>query len=724
MALLSRKSARRVPARLQLETLEDRVVPATVTMPIVNLTGLPAQDSIYVVGYSATSKVELQSNGQFGAIPSGSGTIPSYNISTMPPITLNSSPNIAGGIFFFFVVPNDTPIPTFTYTNNGSNVNVPTSLANFILPNGIVEFTVAGGFDFDVSAVTAFSLPLTLTLNGQSVGQPVSGSAVNRETILSAYSNFMNSLNGVSSSVVQAYLSLVPTSANSVAGQASAILSPTEYLADSANSGTTSYTTLENIWNSDLTTLFETPGRTISMIGDNGDIYQGTPEQVGGQWVLHFVDYTDPTNGYVFNIYDPMTPDPYLGTSESAGQMVFGNDGVFADTSPMVIQTPTAPLSPPQPPPPPPHSPPPPPQPTITQQPAGQWQDAGGEVKYTAAAIGTPTPTVQWEVNEGNGVWTDAQSALLPPGVSVSGYNATTLTVDGVQSSMNSWEFKAVFTNTVKGVTYNTPTGAAGLEVLPVGTILPSTVVKGLERDIAAALNRGVATLAPSGGSVGTTGATSKYWGTETNWYPAGQTENLYSLFMHTATVNGTPIFTQPSNPGPVNDAQGTPMSQAYGFGFDESPGHGPAGQPNVPSEFQATAFSNGANTLTITLDPWGSLSPSPSPPPGPSPNPGPSTSSTATWFTTVLYMAEDQFAYLVDNMLSIVSNDPPFTQTADYLMQSLNDLLHLDNSALFTGLNGLKSAFFADPYYGTLWGYMAQAIGFDAAGGVFSTPT
>src|SRR5262249_4986090 len=160
----------------------------------------------------------------------------------------------------------------------------------------------------------------------------------------------------------------------------------------------------------------------------------------GASWVLHFVGYTDAAgtipNGNVFNIYSPLTRDP-LGpyqANESAGEMVFANDGVFNDVSTNVL----------------------------------------------------------------------------------------------------------ISTNS--------------------GVVASATVAQGLERDLVAALNRGVALLGPTDGL---NGDSSLYWSTQTNWYPANQTENLFSLFMHTATVNGTPIFIRPSNF--VNDARGVPMGSAYG---------------------------------------------------------------------------------------------------------------------------------------------------------------
>ena len=60
----------------------------------------------------------------------------------------------------------------------------------------------------------------------------------------------------------------------------------------------------------------------------------------------------------------------------------------------------------------------------------------GGTATFTAAASGTPTPTVQWQVSvNGGSMWIDA------PGL-------TSTTISGMPTALlNGWEFRAVFTN-------------------------------------------------------------------------------------------------------------------------------------------------------------------------------------------------------------------------------------------------------------------------------------
>ena len=133
----------------------------------------------------------------------------------------------------------------------------------------------------------------------------------------------------------------------------------------------------------------------------------------------------------------------------------------------------------------------------------------------------------------------------------------------------------------------------------------------GLQRDIVSALNRGVALEGPSGTTNRSAGDTSFYWAVETNWYPYTTTDtanthvqNNFSLFMHTAAVNSSPIFTQPN--GAVATPQSLTMGMAYGFAYDEDPVHASSSagnQPTVPSKFDPSPA--GTATVTITVGPW-----------------------------------------------------------------------------------------------------------------------
>lgn len=127
---------------------------------------------------------------------------------------------------------------------------------------------------------------------------------------------------------------------------------------------------------------------------------------------------------------------------------------------------------------------------------------------------------------------------------------------------------------------------------------------------ISSAMNRGVALVNCTGQQ------TWQCWQNETYWYPTtisstfpDITQNLFSYWMHTATIKGTPMFVRP--PGAVASATGTPgggklMGMAYGFAADENPTPQAVSppQPEVPSKIDQTVAYGGAGN-TITFGPW-----------------------------------------------------------------------------------------------------------------------
>jgi len=144
--------------------------------------------------------------------------------------------------------------------------------------------------------------------------------------------------------------------------------------------------------------------------------------------------------------------------------------------------------------------------------------------------------------------------------------------------------------------------GCVGVFKNPVIVTDPSGDALGIGRDIAAALNRGVALLGSATPTVA--GSTSTYWDTRTNWYPENQVYNNYSRFMHVGQADGANIFRLP--PSAVKDAQNTFFSgSAYGFPQDENPPHGASPYPTVP--FKWDPVPTGTRTVTVTLGPWGS---------------------------------------------------------------------------------------------------------------------
>jgi alpha-tubulin suppressor-like RCC1 family protein len=77
--------------------------------------------------------------------------------------------------------------------------------------------------------------------------------------------------------------------------------------------------------------------------------------------------------------------------------------------------------------------------PTITRQPLGATVEEGQEAIFEAAATGSPTPTVQWELSSSNGASWSA----------IEGASSERLRIPSVLSAESGHQFRAVFTNAV-----------------------------------------------------------------------------------------------------------------------------------------------------------------------------------------------------------------------------------------------------------------------------------
>ncbi len=85
--------------------------------------------------------------------------------------------------------------------------------------------------------------------------------------------------------------------------------------------------------------------------------------------------------------------------------------------------------------------------PTVTTQPADQTVDKGDNATFTAAADGSPAPTVQWQVStDGGGTWGN-----------LAGATSTTLNVATTQDD-NGNKYRAVFTNSLGTATSDAAT--------------------------------------------------------------------------------------------------------------------------------------------------------------------------------------------------------------------------------------------------------------------------
>jgi hypothetical protein len=111
--------------------------------------------------------------------------------------------------------------------------------------------------------------------------------------------------------------------------------------------------------------------------------------------------------------------------------------------------------------------------PVITSQPADQAVLAGQTATFTAAATGTPTPTVQWQISTNGGVTF----------TNIAGATATTYVTGPTGFTQNGNEYRAVFTN---GASSTATTNAATLTVTgaPTPTAQPANVTVTVGQDV------------------------------------------------------------------------------------------------------------------------------------------------------------------------------------------------------------------------------------------------
>ena len=186
----------------------------------------------------------------------------------------------------------------------------------------------------------------------------------------------------------------------------------------------------------------------------------------------------------------------------------------------------------------------------VTTNPASATTDVGlaTAVTFTAAASGTPTPTVKWQVSSGSG-FTD-----LSNGGVYSGVTSPTLTVTGATVAMNGYQYRAVFTN---GAAPDATTTAATLTVNAALGIVPTTLPAGVVNTLyhqTITVSGGTTpytTFTVSGFNAGGTGLTSS--------------EITVNASAGTIVVNGTPTAAgSASFTVNVIDTVGATLSQSY----------------------------------------------------------------------------------------------------------------------------------------------------------------
>lgn len=85
--------------------------------------------------------------------------------------------------------------------------------------------------------------------------------------------------------------------------------------------------------------------------------------------------------------------------------------------------------------------------PTVTEQPGAASVTAGDTATFTAAASGSPTPTVQWQASPDGTNWTNLSDGAAGDGSTISGSTTGTLTIEDTQLDENGNQYRAVFSN-------------------------------------------------------------------------------------------------------------------------------------------------------------------------------------------------------------------------------------------------------------------------------------
>lgn len=551
----------------------------TLTIALHDGTKLPsAKYSIYVLGFTTKSKKMLSVSGKdktatFIPVTAKSGTLPAYKLNDKIlevqvdiPSPFPDTAKIDGARIYFFVADDKLfpAAPQIAYDGYGANVtNVQNPPNTTVPPYSFCEFTIVDpgyGPVIDVQTVDGFTLPVTITLDqGGAVGQPLGNAGVTRTTIIGAYKPFMNALGTAA----------VPFLDLQYSGNSGGLLNPGIYLTstDTTNQLLHLDSKLNGWFDADITTLFSNKLLSIQGVGGGTtvapDIYtviSTDPQPIPGSTTLKHgaLQFKGATNQQVFTVFNPLDLCimSYKGSNGPVPITGVLDDATLTFTNPL---------------------------PTDIKLLKGMYVIGAGvdPNKTTIESIIITSAGITSVVLTGSvlkGMTPNAQFGFSKaPGMFMT---------SGAMAFGNAGVFA----------------WAPGLDADQ------QAVALNIQNQLVSALNRGVANSAPASGDAG---YTSKYWGTQTNWYPKDTVQNLFSLFMHTGTVAVTkptpanvPIFIQA--PGSVKCARGTVMGQAYGFAYDENAGPvppAPAGQPEVPSKYDPLPV--GTKEVVVTLGEW-----------------------------------------------------------------------------------------------------------------------
>lgn len=533
-------------------------------------TGLSKKYKVYVLGYTTNSQKMLTVNpvtleGEFTTITSKKGYIESYELGKeITSIKVSNKNPVVGARIFFFIADtsktyNDNASKTsnrnlgFPFSESGASVlQVDNPPQTDFPPYSYIEptFEANQGLYIDVSMVDGFFFPLSIIAedkNGKELDRIGVSKGITAADVTNAYKPFMANVKDN-----KAYDNLYYV----VNPDLTALLNPGLYLENNASA-------LETVFDEALNKLFT--DATLKMnIWQNGDnkfqayydvkpVLKNFPKTSNTHEALEFTS-AGATTLHVFNPVG-FSVVSYFDSTSNTRNLIMGSiaKGTLLFETPLPLDT------------------------GLT---VGMYVSSNGCVVEGTTVITKINTTSKGIVS----VNVNTKATCTSPNLQYKFAKAPT----NYYYSSGQMTFAGI------GLFADGPFRYPNDENLQI-------VVNGLENQISTALNRGVAVKTFTDTS--SKGHTTKNWGVETNWYPSGEPQNLFSYFMHTAKVNGINIFSLPKNS--VQSARGDVMAKAYGFAYDENPvGNSNQVQPQVPSEFPG-AYPKGTTKLKLVLGTW-----------------------------------------------------------------------------------------------------------------------
>ncbi len=550
---------------------KKKTIVGSYTLSLENLTGLGPNYKVYVLGYSTGSKkiltVNADKQGVFTKVKKKNGFVESYELGTdITSIQLSNTNPIIGARIYFFVANTSKTYKDnsgktgngnlgFSYSNYGVAVNQVSNPPQSDFPQySYIEptFESGQGLFMDVSMVDGFFFPLSLIAEDAArneLGRVGQNAGISAEQVSNAYKPFMKKYNNST-----AYNDLSVKADKNL----TVLVNPGLYLASKTSA-------LEKVFDDALNTLF-----TDASL--NMNIWQ--KDKKG--------------NPYFFNV-KPKSGVTFPGTTNTHDALEFTASGlseslyVFNPVGFSVV--------------------------SYEDSQTNKRLPIKGSIKKGILTFETPLPS---SVGILEGMYVSNASCAANTEITITGITKNSLgeivslnvnTAPKCVIKTTQFKFSKAPTNYYQSSGQMTFAGsglfADGAIRYPNNANL-QVILNGLENQLSTALNRGVALTKAVGND---NGRTTTLWGKETSWYPLGVTQNLFSYFMHTATVKGVNIFSLPAKA--AKSAQGTKMAQAYGFSYDENPIEFiKTNQPPVPSEFTGT-YPDGTTQLKLVLGPW-----------------------------------------------------------------------------------------------------------------------